>query len=89
SQGPAASAWLIKPSDPLSKDPTVLDGLTARNDISLKNTSAAVFGQLTFKITDAFKIQPGFRVNYDKKVSSRDIRAAAPRAHRAAPVRRQ
>ena len=66
-QGSAASAWLIKPSDPLSKDPTVLDGLTATNDISLKNTSAAVFGQLSFKVTDAFKIQPGFRVNYDKK----------------------
>ncbi|MCH7627214.1 TonB-dependent receptor [Novosphingobium sp.] len=67
-QGPAASAWLIKPSDALSKDPTVLDGLTATNDISLKNTSAAVFGQLSFKVTDAFTIQPGFRVNYDKKV---------------------
>ncbi|NML94080.1 TonB-dependent receptor [Novosphingobium olei] len=67
-QGAAASKWLIRPSDALSKDPSVLNGLTATNDISLKNTSAAVFGQLTFKVTDAFKIQPGFRVNYDKKV---------------------
>lgn len=68
SQGPAASAWLIKPSDPLSEDPAVLDGLTATNDIELKNTSAALFGQFTYKLTDAFSIQPGFRVNYDKKV---------------------
>ncbi|MCW1383410.1 TonB-dependent receptor [Novosphingobium sp. KCTC 2891] len=67
-QGPAASAWLIRPSDPLSKNPAVLNGLTATNDISLKNTSAALFGQFTYKVTDAFSIQPGFRVNYDKKV---------------------
>ncbi|MEO0032607.1 MAG: hypothetical protein RIS94_2365 [Pseudomonadota bacterium] len=66
-QGSAASRWLIKPSDPLSNDPTVLDGLTASNDIGFKNTSAAFFGKLTWKVADGFSIQPGFRLNYDKK----------------------
>jgi iron complex outermembrane recepter protein len=66
-QGPAASRWLLNPTSPLSLDPTVLDGLTANNDIRLDNTSAALFGQLTWNVTDAFSIQPGLRVNYDSK----------------------
>ncbi len=69
-QGSAASRWLIAPSNALSRDPSVLDGLTANNDISLKNTSAAIFGKFIYKLTDAFSIQPGFRLNYDKKVGS-------------------
>ena len=43
-QGPAASRWLLNPSSPLANDPSVLDGLTATNDIRLDNTSLAVFG---------------------------------------------
>lgn len=66
-QGPAASKWLIAPSSPLSNDPSVLNGLTASNDIALDNTSAALFGQLTWKPTDRLHVQPGFRLNYDKK----------------------
>jgi iron complex outermembrane receptor protein len=66
-QGAAASQWLIAPTNALSKDPTVLDGLTANNDISFKNTSAAIFGKFIYKVTDTFSIQPGFRINYDKK----------------------
>ncbi|KPF88905.1 TonB-dependent receptor [Novosphingobium sp. AAP93] len=66
-QGAAASRWLIAPSNALSRDPTVLDGLTANNAISFKNTSAAIFGKFTYKLTDTFSIQPGFRLNYDKK----------------------
>ena len=66
-QGPAASRFLINPTNPLSNDPTVLDGLAADNDISFKNTSAAIFGKLTWKLADSFSIQPGFRLNYDKK----------------------
>ncbi len=66
-QGAAASRFLITPSNALSRDPSVLDGLTARNDISFKNTSAAFFGKLTWKLTDTISLQPGFRVNYDKK----------------------
>ncbi len=66
-QGAAASRWLINPTNSLSTDPTVLDGLTANNDIDFKNTSAAIFGKLSWKLSDAFSIQPGFRLNYDKK----------------------
>lgn len=67
SQGRAGSRWNIAPNNALSLDPTVLDGLTARNTQFLKSTSAALFGQLSWKVTDAFTIQPGLRLNYDKK----------------------
>ncbi|MBX7535147.1 TonB-dependent receptor [Qipengyuania sp. GH1] len=66
-QGPAASRWLISPSNPLSNDPNVLDGLTATNDIRLDNLSAALFGQLSWHVTDRLTVQPGIRLNYDRK----------------------
>jgi iron complex outermembrane receptor protein len=66
-QGPASSRWNIAPSNVLSNDPTVLDGLVARNTQYLKSTSFAVFGQTSWKVTDALTIQPGVRLNYDKK----------------------
>jgi len=40
---------------------------TARNAQILESTSLALFGQLSWKVTDAFTIQPGARINYDKK----------------------
>ena len=70
SQGPAASQWLITPANPLSADPSVLDGLTATNDIRLDNVSAALFGQLSWHLTDRLTIQPGIRLNYDRKDGS-------------------
>lgn len=66
-QGAAASRWLLAPNSALSLDPSVLNGLTARNDIRLDNSSAALYGQLTWHVTDALRIQPGLRVNYDSK----------------------
>lgn len=66
-QGPAASRWLLNPSSQLSGIPAVLDGLTANNDIRLDNTSAAVFGQVSWKIDEALTLQPGLRINYDRK----------------------
>lgn len=66
-QGPAASRWLLNPSSPLAAIPAVLNGLTANNDIRLDNTSAAVFGQVSWKINDALTLQPGVRINYDRK----------------------
>lgn len=78
-QGSAASRWLISPSardttvagSPLLYlDPTVLDGLTANNDIRLKNFSGALFGKLNYKITDEITLSPGVRLNYDDKVGS-------------------
>ena len=69
-QGKAASRWLINPSNALSNDPSVLDGLTASNDIRLKNFSGAVFGKLNWDVTDRFTLSPGVRLNYDDKVGS-------------------
>ena len=45
----------------------MLNGLTSTNTISFDNTSFAVFGKLNWKVTDKLHIQPGLRVNYDKK----------------------
>ena len=65
--GPASSRWNINPTSALANDPTVLDGLVARNTQFLKNTSFALFGQASWKVNDRFTIQPGVRLNYDKK----------------------
>ncbi len=64
-QGADASKWSL--TGALANDPSVLQGLTATNRQYLKSTSAALFGQLSWKVTDALTIQPGVRVNYDKK----------------------
>jgi iron complex outermembrane receptor protein len=64
-QGAASSRWNL--TGALASNPAVLDGLTARNTQFLKSTSAALFGQASWKVTDALTIQPGLRINYDKK----------------------
>lgn len=64
-QGVNASRWNL--TGALASNPAVLNGLTASNTQYLKSTSAALFGQLSWKLTNAFTIQPGVRVNYDKK----------------------
>jgi iron complex outermembrane receptor protein len=81
-QGAAASRWLLNPgSVPLGSaacnpvtanacNPAVLDGLTATNTIGFENTSFAVFGKLNWEALPGFHIQPGVRVNYDKKDGS-------------------
>jgi len=79
-QGPAASRFLLNPGAGVQPgatgcatattaacNPAVLNGLTARNTIGFVNTSAAVFGKLTWHGTDRLSISPGLRVNYDKK----------------------
>ena len=69
-QGPAASAWLLNPTSAGAKNPATLNGRTARNTIGFKNTSAALFGKLTWHVTDKLQISPGARLNYDKKEGS-------------------
>lgn len=64
-QGPWASRWLLSGAN--ANDPSILNGLTSSNDIGLKNTSAAAFGQVTWHLTEDLRLQPGLRVNYDKK----------------------
>ena len=65
--GPAASAWLLNPTSALSRNPAVFNGIVAENDIRLKNLSLAGFGKVNWKVTDAFTVSPGIRINYDKK----------------------
>jgi iron complex outermembrane receptor protein len=65
--GTAASAWLLNPSSALSRNPAVLNGVVAENDIRLNNSSVAAFGKLNWKLTDRFTVSPGIRLNYDKK----------------------
>ena len=69
-QGTDAALWSLAPSnDPnnIANRPGTLAGLTASNTQYLKSTSAALFGQLAWKVTDKLTIQPGLRLNYDKK----------------------
>ncbi|MCX8474539.1 MAG: TonB-dependent receptor [Sphingomonas sp.] len=82
-QGPAASRWLLNPGASVPPgssgcatpttaacNPAVLNGLTSRNTISFDNTSFAVFGKLNWEVVEGLHIQPGLRVNYDKKSGS-------------------
>jgi len=78
-QGAAASRFLLNPGNvapgttgcasPTADacNPAVLDGLTATNDIRLDNTSLALFSQIGLHLTNALTVQPGARLNYDKK----------------------
>ena len=82
-QGSAASRWLLNPgavpvgssacilpANANACNPAILDGLTSRNTIDFDNTSFAVFGKLNWEVFDGLRIQPGLRVNYDKKSGS-------------------
>ena len=64
-QGANASRWTL--TGALAANPAVLDGLVARNTQWLTNTSAALFGQVSWKVTEALTLQPGLRINYDEK----------------------
>ena len=64
-QGTDASRWSL--SGAQAANPSILEGLTATNPQYLKSTSAALFGQLSWKVTPELTIQPGLRINYDKK----------------------
>ncbi|MCU0760923.1 MAG: TonB-dependent receptor [Steroidobacteraceae bacterium] len=66
-QGRAASRWLLNPATAAANNPATLDGLRSLNDIRFANTSAAAFGQLDWRVTERFSIQPGLRINYDDK----------------------
>ena len=64
-QGSAASYWLLGPS--AGSDPRLLDGLQQTTDIRYRNQSAALFGRLTVHLDPRWTIEPGLRLNYDKK----------------------
>jgi len=69
-QGAAASRYTLNPTSASANNPAVLRGLRSQNEIGFKNTSLAGFGRLTWHVTDRLDIQPGLRVNYDKKNGS-------------------
>lgn len=64
-EGPYASRWTL--SGASANNPSILNGLASHNDIGLATTSAALFGQLTWRVTDALRLQPGLRFNHDDK----------------------
>jgi len=69
-QGIDATRYSLAPStDPnnIYNRPDVLAGLTATNTQYLKADSAALYGQVSYHLTPELTIQPGVRLNYDKK----------------------
>lgn len=69
-QGSSASLWLLGPVN--GSNPALLDGLRSDNDIRYRNDSAALYGKLTWNISDRVSLAPGVRVNYDHKVGVYD-----------------
>ena len=68
-QGAAAGLWLLGPTVNAA-NPGLIDGLRSDNDIRYRNQSAALYGKLTWNLTDRLSLAPGLRVNYDKKRGS-------------------
>ena len=65
-QGAAAAAFLLAPSANAST-PGLLDGYGYNQTVNYGNTSAALFGQLQWSVTDRLRVLPGLRFNYDTK----------------------
>lgn len=64
-QGAAASRFLLAPS--ALATPALLDGLRQESNTRLDNLSAAIFGQLEWRVTDRLRLLPGVRFNIDRK----------------------
>ena len=65
-QGVDAAAFLLAPSAAAST-PGLLDGYGYNQSVQYGNTSAALFGQVAWSITDRLRVLPGLRLNYDQK----------------------
>ena len=65
-QGSAAARFLLAPSANAAT-PGLLDGYGFDQFLRFRNTSAAVFGQLEWSVTDRLRLLPGLRFNYDQK----------------------
>jgi iron complex outermembrane receptor protein len=65
-QGSAAYRFLLAPSAAAST-PGLLDGYGFNQYLNYDNTSAALYGQAEWSITDRLRVLPGLRLNYDKK----------------------
>jgi iron complex outermembrane receptor protein len=64
-----AAQWRFAQSStsPLWRTPGLFDGYGIRTVVSTNGRSEALFGQLTWSITDRLKLLPGLRFNYDEK----------------------
>jgi iron complex outermembrane receptor protein len=65
-QGSAAARVLLAPT-PAALTPGLLDGYGYNQYVAYGNTSAALFGQVEWSITDRLRVLPGLRFNYDQK----------------------
>ncbi len=65
-QGSAAWRFLLNPNA-AAATPGLLNGYGQKTDILSDHTSAALFGQLEWNVTDQLRIIPGLRFNYDEK----------------------
>jgi iron complex outermembrane receptor protein len=65
-QGSAAWRFLLNPNA-AAATPGLLDGYGQKTDILSDHTSAALFGQLEWDVTDQLRIIPGLRFNHDEK----------------------
>lgn len=54
----------------LWKTPGLFEGYGIKTDARIRASSAAVFGQLDWAVTERFHILPGLRYNFDKKDAS-------------------
>jgi iron complex outermembrane receptor protein len=65
-QGSAAARFLLAPNAAVAT-PGLLDGYGYNQYLKYGNTSAALFGQLAWSVTDRVRLLPGLRFNYDQK----------------------
>ena len=65
-QGAAAARFLLAPT-PAANTPGLLDGYGQTQSVQFGNVSAAVFGEVSWALTDRLRILPGLRFNYDQK----------------------
>lgn len=56
----------------LWKTPGLFEGYGIKTNAKIHSTSAAIFGQLDWAITDCLHVLPGLRYNYDKKDADYD-----------------
>ena len=59
-------------TSPLWKTPGLFEGYGIKTNAKIHSTSAAVFGQLDWAITDRLHVLPGLRYNYDRKAADYD-----------------
>jgi iron complex outermembrane receptor protein len=71
--GSAAARVLLAPTA-ASATPGLLDGYGFEQSLRFRNVSAAVFGQLEWRVTDRLRVLPGLRFNYDQKTVDFDQR---------------